>query len=187
MSEAISEAKRHYAIRKKAQLFGLFDEGKRPSDISDAPVTRKTLYQYFSEWRRERGVAGKPTGFAIKKFNRRAYLEAKENERRKKERKIITRCVMDWEVILKALKQWDGDLEHTGERIYLPGRRDYRWLRGVLRLKKELGRRTVYMTKEENSTLYEKWVECGKKAQDKADFKRLCRKERVGVPSEIEA
>lgn len=49
----MSEAKRHYAISKKAQLFGLFDEGKRPSDIADAPVTRKTLYIYFREWREE--------------------------------------------------------------------------------------------------------------------------------------
>jgi hypothetical protein len=183
----MSEAKRHYAIRKKAQLFGLFDEGKRPSDITDAPVTRKTLYQYFSEWRRERGVAGKATGFAIKKFNRRAYLEAKENERRKKERGIITRFVMDWEAILKALKEWDGDLEHAGQRVYLPGSRDYRWLKSVLRTKRDARGISLYMTREENLTLYEKWVECGKKAQDNADFKRLCREEGVGIPSEIKA
>ena len=34
----------------------------------------------------ERGLQGRQTGFAIKKFNRKAYLEAKENERRKKEK-----------------------------------------------------------------------------------------------------
>ncbi|MBA7711581.1 hypothetical protein ES703_120547 [subsurface metagenome] len=124
----MSETKRHYAISKKAQLFGLFDEGKRPSDIANAPVTRKTLYLYFREWREERGVAGKKTGFAVKKFNRRAYLEAKENERRKKEKGTISRLVTDWEAVLEALKGWDGDLEHTGQRIYLPGSRDYRWL-----------------------------------------------------------
>jgi len=108
---------RHYAIRKKTQIFQLFDQGKRPSDIGDAAITRKTLYQYFGEWRKERGIPARRTGFAIKKFNRKAYLEAKENERRKKERESITRLVMDWEVILKALKGWDGDLEHTGQRI----------------------------------------------------------------------
>lgn len=176
----MSAAKRHYAIRKKAQLFGLFNQGKRPSDIADAPVTRKTLYQYFGEWRRERGVAGKKTGFAVKKFSRKAYLEAKEKE-------IITRFVMDWEVILKALKEWDGDLEHTGQRIYLPGSRDYRWLRHVLRLKRDARGISLYMTREENLTLYEKWVECGRKARDVADFRRLCREAGVGLPAEINA
>ena len=183
----MSETKRHYAIRKKAKLFRLFDEGNRPSDIGDAPVTRKTLYQYFREWRNERAIEGKQTGFAIKKFNRKAYLEAKENERRKKERESITRLVMDWEVILKALKGWDGDLEHTGQRIYLPGSRNYRWLRYVLRLKRDPREKSLYMTREENLTLYEKWVELGRKAQDKADFKRLCREEGVGFPSDINA
>jgi len=183
----MSETKRHYAIRKKAELFRLFDEGNRPSDIGDAPVTRKTLYQYFGEWRRERAIEGKQTGFAIKKFNRRAYLEAKENERRKKEREIITRFVMDWEVILNALTEWDGDLEHTAQRIYLPGRRDHRWLRHVLRLKRDARGKSLYMTREENLTLYEKWVELGRKARDKADFERLCHEERVGFPSEIKA
>jgi hypothetical protein len=177
-SEAMSEAKRHYAIRKKAQLFGLFDEGKRPSDIADAPVTRKTLYQYFGEWRRERGIGGRQTGFAMKKFSRRAYREAKERE-------TITRLVMDWEATLEALKEWDGDLEHTGERIYLPGKRDYRWLRHALRLKRDTKGRMVFMTKEENLALFEKWVECGRKARDIADFKRLCREEGAGFPSEI--
>jgi len=185
--EAMSQTKRHYAIKKKAAIFRLFDEGKRPSDIDDVPVTRKTLYQYFREWRKERAIEGKQTGFAIKKFDRRAYLEAKENERQKKEREIIARFVMDWEVILKALTEWDGNLEHTSQRIYLPGSRDYRWLRHILRLKKDTRKKSLYMTREENLTLYEKWVECGKKVQDKADFKRLCRKEGVGLPSEIKA
>jgi len=186
-SEAMSQTKRHYAIKKKAEIFRLFDEGKRPSDIGDAPVTRKTLYQYFGEWRRERRVAGKQTGFAVKKFNRRAYAESRENERRKKERESITRLVMDWEVILNALKGWDGDLEHTGRRIYLSGSQNYRWLRHVLRLERDSRGKSLYMTREENLTLYEKWVECGKKAQDWADFKRLCREEGVGFPSEIKA
>ena len=183
----MSEMKRHYATRKKAELFRLFDKGNRPSDIGDAPVTRKTLYQYFSEWRRERGIDPKKTGFAIKKFDRKACLEAEEEERRKKERESITRLVMDWEVILKALKGWDGDLEHTGQRIYLPGSRDYRWLRHVLRLKRDPRGKSLYMTREENLTLYEKWVALGRKAKDKADFKRLCHEEGVGFPSDIKA
>ena len=184
-SEAMSETKRHYAISKKAELFRFFDQGNRPLDIADAPVTRKTLYQYFREWRRERAIEGKQTGFAIKKFNRKAYLEAKENGRRKKERESITKLVMDWQVILEALKGWDGDLEHTGQRIYLPGSRDYRWLRYVLRLKRDLRGKSLYMTREENLTLYQKWVELGGKAQDRTDFKKLCRDEGVGLPSEL--
>jgi len=181
----MSEAKRHYAVRKKAKLFRLFDEGKRPSDIGDAPVTRKTLYQYFREWRKERGIAGKETGFAIKKFNRRVYRQGKENERRKKEKETITRLVTDWEVILKALKEWNGDIEHAGQRIYLPGSRSYRWLRHLLRLKRDPRGKHLYLTREENLALYEKWVDLGRKAQDKADFKRLCHEEGVGFPSEI--
>lgn len=183
----MSETKRHYAVRKKAKLFRLFDEGKRPSDIGDASVTRKTLYQYFREWRKERGIAGKETGFAIKKFNRRVYRQGKENERRKKEKETITRLVVDWEVILNALKGWDGDLEHTGQRIFLPGSRDYRWLRHVLRLKRNPRGQSLYLTREENLSLYERWVEIGRKAHDKADFKRLCHEEGVGFPSEIKA
>jgi len=177
--------KRHYAVRKKVGLFRLFDEGNRPSDIDDPPVTRKTLYQYFREWRKERGIAGRETGFAIKKFDRRAYREGKENERRKKERESVTRLVMDWEVILNALKGWDGDLEHTGQRIFLPGSRDYSWFRHVLRLKRDPRGQSLYLTREENLTLYGKWVELGRKAHDKADFKRLCHEEGVGFPSEI--
>ena len=94
---------------------------------------------------------------------------------------------MDWEAILKALKEWDGDLEHAGQRVHLPGSRDYRWLKSVLRTKRDARGISLYMTREKNLTLYEKWVECGKKAQDNADFKRLCREEGVGVPSEIKA
>ncbi|MCK4368741.1 MAG: hypothetical protein KAV68_03620 [Dehalococcoidales bacterium] len=138
-----------------------------------------------SPYQGERGIAGKKTGFAIKKFNSKAYLEAKENDRRKKEREIITKFVMDWEAILKALKEWDGDLEHAGQRVYLPGSRDHRWLKSVLRTKRDARGISLYITREENLTLYEKWAECGKKAQDNADFKRLCREEGVGVLSEI--
>ena len=183
----MSEMKRHYAVRKKVGLFRLFDEGNRPSDIDDPHVTRKTLYQYFREWRIERQIEGKQTGFAIQKFNRRAYSEAKEKERQKGEKESITRLIVDWEVILNALKGWDGDLEHTGQRIFLPGSRDYRWLRHVLRLKRNPRGQSLYLTREENLTLYERWVEIGRKAHDKADFKRLCHEEGVGFPSEIEA
>lgn len=181
----MSETKKHYAARKKAKLFRLFDEGKRPSDISDPPVTRKTLYQYFGEWRKEREIEGRKTGFAIKKFDRKAYLAAKEEEMRRKQREVTVNVVMDWEAILQALKVWDGDLENTGQRIYLPGKRSYAWLRHLLRLKRDQRGKSVYMTREENLFLYQKWVELGKKAQNKADFMRLCREETVGLPSEI--
>ena len=181
----MSETKRHYAIRKKVKLFQLFDEGKRPADIADAPVTRKTLYQYFREWRRERSIEGKKTGFAVKKFDRRLHLETERAERLKKEKEGITRLVMDWDVILKALKGWDGDLEHAAQRIYLPGSQKYRWLRHVLRQKRDPRGKSLYMTREENLTLHEKWVEIGRKAQDKADFKRLCYEDRIGFPPAV--
>lgn len=179
------ETKRHYAVSKKAELFGLFDEGKRPCDIADAPVTRKSLYQYFGQWRRERGIRGRQTGFAINKFSRKAYLEAKENERRKQERKELAKLVMDWQAILQALKSWDGSPEHTDQRIYLPGSRNYRWLRHVLRLKTDQLGKWAYMAREENLNLYGRWVEVSRKAQDITDFKRLCREQGVGYPSEL--
>jgi len=118
-------------------------------------------------------------------LDRKAYLNAKEGERRSKQREGIVRLVMDWEAILEALERWDGDLEHTGERIYLPRTRNYRWLKYVLRLKRNQRGKSIYMTREENLSLYQKWVELGKKAQDKADFKRLCHDEGVGFPSEV--
>lgn len=185
-SEAMSETRRHYAIGKKAHLFQLFDAGNRPSDIVDTAVTRKTLYQYFREWRKERGIKGKKTGFAIKKFDRKLYLEAREEERRSEEGEGIAKLVMDWQAILEALERWDGDLEHTGEKIYLPGSRRYRWLRHVLRLKRDQRGKTIYMTREENVFLYKKWVKIGKRAQDKADFKRACHQEEVGFPPEVD-
>lgn len=176
---------RHYAIRKKTQIFQLFDQGKRPSDIGDVAITRKTLYQYFGEWRKERGIPARRTGFAIKKFDRKEYLQARERDKQRKERGTILKFVMDWESILSALKMWDGNFEHTGARIYLRGSRSFKWLRHVLRLKRDRWGKSLYMTREENLTLYERWVECGKKAQDNADFKRLCRNEGVGLPSEL--
>lgn len=117
---------------------------------------------------------------------RKAYLNAKEGERRSKQREGIVRLVMDWEDILEALERWDGDLEHTGEKIYLPGSRRYRWLRHVLRLKRDQRGKTIYMTREENVFLYKKWVKIGKRARDKADFKRACHQEEVGFPPEVD-
>lgn len=78
-----------------------------------------------------------------------------------------------------------GNLQHPGQKIYLPGSKNYRWLRHVLRLRKDQRGRSVYMTREENLTLYEKWAELGRKARDRADFRRLCREEGVGLPSEV--
>jgi len=177
--------KTHYAIAKKAKAFRRFDEGKRPLDIDDVPVTRRTLYQYYGEWRRERGIAGKRTGFALTKFDRKAYLEARERERRRREKRRLGRLVMDWEVILEALGEWDGDLRHIGPKVYLPGSERYRWLNHMLRRKKDQHGKSIDMTREENLRLYAKWVQLGKKAQGVADFKRLCDKEGIPVPAEI--
>jgi hypothetical protein len=184
-SEAMLGGKRHYAIGKKAKLFKRFDAGDRPSDVDDASVTRKTLYQYFGEWRKERGIPGRRTGFAIKRFNRKAYLKAKEKERRSKQREGILRLVSDWEGILEALEKWDGDFNGASGKIYLRGHRDYKWFKRVLGQKRERGI-IVPMTKEENLFLYGKWLEIGNKARDKAHFERLCHKEGVLPPSGLD-
>ena len=174
----------HYANSKKSKIFQLFNAGMRPSDISEAPVTRKTLYRYYGEWRGEKSLPPKPTGFAIKKFNRKAQLEKREYETQQRAMEGISRLVMDWEAILKAVEEWDGDFEHTGRRLYLPGRREYRWLRHCLRIKKEPGRVT-YMTRKENLSLYQTWVEAGRQARNMEDFRRRCLQAEVGLPAEI--
>jgi len=115
----MSDIKRHYAIRKKVKLFQLFDEGKRPADIAGAPVTRKTLYQYFYEWRRERPVERKKTDFANKKFDRETYLQVREEEKLGKQREGIARYVMDWVIALVVLKRWEGIWNIRETPLYL--------------------------------------------------------------------
>jgi len=112
--------------------------------------------------------------------------EIEELKQKLKESYMIANLVMDWEAILQALKAWDGDLENTGQRVYLPGQKSHAWLKHLLRLKEEPStRRHIFMTREENLSLYQKWVEIGRKAQTKADFRKLCQEETVGPPSEI--
>jgi len=78
MGEIKPEPKRHYAVCHKWKLFKRFDKGLRPSDMANSPVKRETLYAYFSEWRRERGLPGKKIGFALRPFDRIAYDEARK-------------------------------------------------------------------------------------------------------------
>lgn len=176
--------KRHYAIARKSKAFQRFDEGKRPLDIDDVPITRRTLYQYYGEWRRERGIAGKRTGFALRKFNMRARIRAEERERRKREKETISTWVMDWEVILEALTKWDGVLEHSSlrGRLYLPGSNGHPWLRHKLLTNKDRSAGIRFLTREDNLHFYGKWAELGRKAKDIADFKRLCDEDGIGTP-----
>ena len=52
-------------------------------------------------------------------------------------------------------------------------------------MKRDPRGKSLYMTREENLALFERWLECGRKAQDVADFRRLCHEAGVGPPSEI--
>ncbi len=193
--------RRHYAVRNKAKLFQLFDEGKRTSDIPDAPVSRRTLYQYYWEWRREKGIEGKKTGFAVKPFNRKAYLEAKkgkklreETEEPKSGKERLSRWVRDYEIVLSVLKQWAEDLREKDAmppRVYLPVKGEYCWLNHLLRYERgEMGSikgwRDGLPIILRNITLLEKWIETANKASSLSEFKGLCVATTNGYPPEVE-
>jgi hypothetical protein len=185
---------RHYAVRNKVKLFGLFDQGKRPSDIADAPVSRRTLYQYYWEWRREKGIEGKKTGFAVKSFNRKTYLKTRKGKELKGEKERLMRWVKDYEIVLSGLRQWAQDLsekEATSPRAYLPVKREYVWLSQLLRYRKgEPGPFVRWRDRLpiilRNIAWLEKWVELARKASGLSGFKELCTSETGGYPHEVE-
>lgn len=192
--------KRHYAVRNKAKLFELFDQGKRPSNMADAPVSRKTLYQYYWEWRKERGIEGKKTGFAVKPFDRKAYLNAKKEEKLGKEREELQRgkerlmrWIRDYEIVLSKLKRWAEDLrerEVEPSKVYLPVKREYRWLNSLLRYKKGepgplKGWRDRLSIIERNIAWLEEWIKMANKASSLSEFKELCVSETGGYPPEV--
>jgi hypothetical protein len=189
------ELRTHYAVRNKAKLFLIFDQGQRPSDIAESPVTRRTLYQYYWEWRKERGIEGKKTGFAIRPFDRAAYCEAKKQEETARERQHLTRWLTDYEIVLTALRQWVKKLRQGEEadppHVYLPVRRNYFWINHLLRyrsgepgpLKGWLAKLPIY---ERNLAWFEEWVKIGKQASSLTEFRNRCTEE-VGVrPPEVE-
>jgi len=193
--------KRHYAVRNKAKLFKLFDQGKRPSDIADAPVSRRTLYQYYCEWRKERGIEGKKTGFAVKSFDRKAYLNAKkeeklgkEREKLRREKERLMRWIRDYKIVLNELKRWAVDLrerEVEPSKVYLPVKREYRWLSILLRYKRGepgllKGWRERLTIIERNIAWLEKWIKIANKARSLSEFKKVCAKETGGYPPEVE-
>jgi len=193
--------KRHYAVRNKAKLFELFDQGKCPSDIADAPVSRKTLYQYYCEWRKERGIEGKKTGFAVRPFDRKAYLKAKREEELRKEpeelergKERLMRWIRDYEIVLSELKRWAEDLgerEAEPPKVYLPVRSEYRWLSSLLRYKRgEPGSFKGWKDRlpiiERNIAWLERWIKMASKALSLSEFKELCTREKTGFPPEVE-
>jgi len=190
----------HYAVSKKAKLFKLFDAGKRPSDVAEAPVSRRTLYQYYREWRLERKVSGKHTGFAIKKFDRRAQLKAIADQKRKAiedqrraaeaqkriaeiqkraaEKEALTNLVRDWEALAEGFRKWDESRIETG-RVYLPGSGNSAFLKHRQLLRPGIN---TPLSKEENALLFRRWAELGKAAQNIEDFKILCCEHRISLP-----
>ena len=190
----------HYAGSRKAKLFKLFDDGKRPADIDKAPVSRQVLFQYYGEWRTEHGIPGKLTGFALKKFDRGAAIKAKQEEKRARERRHLaavkaleeekrvreqTRLLQlarDWEALAVGFKRWDENREET-EKVYLPGSGSVTWLRQRLLQKSP---RDKFLTKEENARMFQAWAELARLAHDKKDFERLCRERKLGLPPILE-
>ena len=186
---------KHYAIGNKTKLFKRFDKGDRPSDIGSCDVKRRTLYQYYGEWRREKGIQGKRTGFATSNFNRKAFLIEKEKEKRRVERERererlrqekeeLNRHVMDWEALVEALKRWDG-YTRPGPSVYLLGSRRYSFLVNCLRLQKLSDGTMRTLSKEENLALLEKWIEVEEKSRGISDFLSRCDKEAAGIPPEL--
>lgn len=187
-------SKRHYAVRNKARVFALFDRGKRPSDIRTAPVSRRTLYQYYWEWRMENGIEGKKTGFAVKPFDTKAYLKAKKAEQQKREREPLVRWIKDYEIVLRALKQWAEALkkgEAAVPKVYLPIEKRERWLNQLLsynagEMGSDKGWRDRLPMIGRNIGWLEQWIEAARRAADLTEFNELCIESGVGYPSEID-
>jgi hypothetical protein len=186
---------RHYAIRHKIKVFRLFDKGKRPSDISYSALNRITLYQYYREWRKENGIEGKKSGFAIKPFDRKAYLEAEKAEKFKKEKEHLVRWVRDYELVLSAFKKFTGDLKNkdtdSAPMIYLPVKKDYIWLNHLLRYNEgEPGQFNGWRNRlpiiQRNIKWLEKWIDNARKASSISEFRALCEHQAIWYPSEIE-
>jgi len=190
----------HYAGSRKAKLFKLFDDGKRPADIDKAPVSRQVLFQYYGEWRTEHGIPGKLTGFALKKFDRGAAIKAKEEEKRTKERRHLAavkaieeekrvrerarllQLASDWEALAVGFRRWGENREET-EKVHLPGSGSVTWL-GQRLLQKLPGGKSL--TKEESARIYQRWAELARLAHDKKDFERLCCERKLGLPPILE-
>lgn len=187
-------SKIHYAVRNKARIFALFDQGKRPSDIGFVRVSRRTLYQYFWEWRKERGIEGKKTGFAVKPFDMKAHLKAKKAEESKRQKEPLVRWVRDYQVVVTALKEWAEGLkerETPVPRVYLPVQNRELWLNHLVR--HEMGQPMPRAPWREqlpiilrNIDWFEKWIGAARKAPTLAEFKDICTETGIGYPPEIE-
>ncbi len=205
---------RHYAIKNKAKLFRLFDANKRPSDIDTKAVSRRTLYQYYGEWRRERGILGRKVGFAVRKYNSKAryakielekinrekelekerfqkeaelqrqQLET-EKQQRQKEKAQLSKLLLDWQAIVKILKEWDGKTNPSDIIVPLPGSISMLRLKSLLRLKRTASGGYIQMTREENLQLIQGWTEIAKVSNSKAEFVRTANAKKIPLPPEV--
>jgi hypothetical protein len=172
----------HYAIKNKVKVFQLFDEGKRPADIDFPAVSRNTLYQYYAEWRREKGLAGKKTGFAVKKFIKKSApaVAQKPSDRNStlvsgtlvhditgRDRTNLDSFILDCITILDALRR-----PRQGA-LYLPGSKSERFLSDLLRMKERNGEKIAFLTIQQYIQIFTSWMDIAKRAGDKDEFYRL--------------
>lgn len=179
--------RKHYAIKIKARIFRYFDDGKRPSDIDEESLTRKTLYQYYAEWRRENGIKGKATGFALKPFIRRTtsnrqkqssntgestsqqhIVAREENQDISSERKILDDFILDCITIIDALKNQRPGL------LFLAGSKNKRYLTDILRIKERGSEKMLFLTFDQYFELFSRWIDIARKAKDREEFYRIC-------------
>ena len=176
------KVRKHLAIKKKIKIFLEFDKGKRPSDIEDTFLTRSTLYQYYAEWRREKGVAGKATGFALKRYPRNkvaagpTIVNASKDisltvNQTTKDRENLDKFILDCGVIIDALKH------PKAGTLFLPGSKTERYLADILRIKEKESGKPVFFTYDRYIQLFSMWIEIAKSAADREDFYRICARE----------
>jgi len=183
----------HYAVRNKSRIFRLFDEGKRPSDIDDTTVSRTTLYQYYAEWRRERGIKGKETGFAVKKYFRNSNqgeddiketnrlseagkVEGENTLHNTNDRKILDNFILDCYAIIDALKR-----PKQGS-LFLPGSGKQRSLADILfSLKDRNTGKGAFLSNTEYLDVFTKWVEIAKKSRDIGEFYNISKNNGINL------
>jgi len=182
----------HYIIKNKIKIFHLFDEGKRPADIDGFSVSRTTLYQYYAEWRREKGLAGKRTGFAVKKYVHNIKSEKQTeitpqkdstlvrndavSENKKSDRTNLDSFILDCITIIDALKK-----PRPGA-VYLPGSKTERFLADILKIKERGTDKIAFLTMQQYIDLFDKWMSIAREANSRDDFKRIS--ENTGIKYE---
>jgi hypothetical protein len=184
--------RKHFAIKSKARIFRYFDRGKKPADIAENSLRRSTLYQYYAEWRRENGIPGKATGFALRPFVRKSFGAVERHHVKQAkttrdsgtkvpsspdvsgERENLDNFILDCHAIIAALKH------PKAGSFYLPGSKKECYLADILRIKERESGKPAFLTYDRYIELFSRWVIIARNASNKADFYRISAADGIG-------